>query len=153
MEIKSKLVEAHIIRIIKGKIEFLLMQRSEREKYPLIWQMVTGKIKENENAHETVIREIKEETNLTVDKMFVVPNVNPFYDSFDNTMNLVPVFVVEVMSDSEVRISDEHQNYEWLNKKEAKRRLAWPGQSESVELIHSYYTRKKENLNFIEINI
>lgn len=153
MEIKTGLIEAHIVRIIDRNIEFLLMQRSENEKYPNIWQMVTGKIKTNELAYETAKREIFEETNLIIDNIFVVPNVNHFYDSNDNSMNLVPVFVTKVKPESVVKISKEHQQFKWLKKKEAKKRLAWPGQSKSVDLIYNYLVGKKENLNFIEIDI
>ena len=93
MEINVKLIEAHIIRKVDDKIEFLLLKRSEEELYPNIWQMVTGKIRENEKAYETASREIKEETNLEIKNLFVVPNVNPFYNSEENSMNLVPVFM------------------------------------------------------------
>ena len=153
MEIKTSLIEAHIVRIIDGNIEFLLMQRSENEKYPNIWQMVTGKIKTNELAYETAKREIFEETNLIIDNIFVVPNVNHFYDSNDNSMNLVPVFVSKVKPESVVEISKEHQQFKWLKKKEVKKRLAWPGQSKSVDLIYNYLVGKKGNLNFIEVDI
>lgn len=153
MEIKSNLVEAHIVRIKNNKVEFLLLQRSENEKYPNIWQMVTGKIRDDELAYETAKREIFEETSLVIDNLFVVPNVNHFYDSNDNSMNLVPVFVTIVKFDSEIEISSEHQKYEWLKKKETNKRLAWPGQSESVKQIYNYLKGKKENLNFIEIII
>lgn len=153
MEIKSNLIEAHIVRLIDGKIEFLLLKRSEHEKYPNIWQMVTGKVRKAEEGFKAAIREIKEETNINVSNLFVVPNVNPFYNSDDDSVNLIPVFVTEVNLDTVVKISDEHQDYQWANKKEAKELLAWPGQSESVKIIHSFFSRKQKNLNFIEIDI
>ena len=151
MEINVKLIEAHIIRKVDDKIEFLLLKRSEEELYPNIWQMVTGKIRENEKAYETASREIKEETNLEIKNLFVVPNVNPFYNSEENSMNLVPVFMTVVDQDSEIIISKEHIKYKWVNKKEAKSKLAWPGQSYSVDIIHDYISRKSQNLNFIEV--
>ncbi len=153
MDIQVKLIEAHIVRQIGTKIEFLLLKRSENQLYPNIWQMVTGKIREKEKAYETVMREIKEETNLSIKNLFVVPHVNPFYNSTENSMNLVPVFVAIVPSDSKVVISDEHQKYKWVVKKEAKNKLAWPGQYYSVNLIHRYLSKKSENLNFIEVKI
>ncbi len=151
MNISTNLIEIHIVRIINGKIEYLLLQRSEDKLYPNIWQMVTGKPNKNELAYETAIREIKEETNLSTKKIFIVPNVNSFYNSFDDSVNFVPVFLSIVKNDEEVKISPEHQDYKWLRRKEAKKLLAWPGQAESVDIIHDYLTNKKENLNFIEI--
>ena len=50
---------------------------------------------------------------ISIENLFVVPNVNPFYSSDENSMNLVPVFVTIVPNKSEVRISDEHYKYKW----------------------------------------
>jgi len=151
LKIKSNLIEAHIIRINNGKIEYLILKRSADQKYPNIWQMVTGKIKEGETAYETAVREIKEETNLDTEKLYIVPNVNSFYNSDDDSNNLIPVFVSIVSNSSEVTISDEHQTFEWCSKKKAKKLLAWPGQLESVDIINDYFKKKKENLSFIEV--
>ncbi len=153
MEIKSNLIEGHIVRFHNNKIEYLLLKRSADQKYPNLWQMVTGKIKTGEKAYEAVVREIKEETCLEIDKLFIVPNVNSFYNSDDNSNNLIPVFVTVVKEDAAITISDEHQSYQWVNKKMAKKLLAWPGQSKSVDIIHNFFSNKKENLNFIEINL
>jgi dihydroneopterin triphosphate diphosphatase len=153
LEIKSSLIEAHIIRFVNDKIEYLLLKRSAHQKYPNIWQMVTGKINEGEKAYETVVREVGEETSLEIDKLFIVPNVNSFYNPDDNSTNLIPVFVTVVNEDEVVTISEEHQRYQWVNKKKAKRMLAWPGQSKSVDFIYEFFSSKKENLNFIEINL
>lgn len=153
MEIKSNLIEAHIIRQNEDIIEYLLLKRSSDQKYPDLWQMVTGKIKEGEKAYETVMREIKEETNLTPEKLYIVPNVNSFYNSDDDSNNLIPVFVSIVNNKAEVIISDEHQKFEWVGKKKAKKLLAWPGQSKSVNIIDDYFNKKKVNLNFIELKL
>jgi dATP pyrophosphohydrolase len=153
LNISTNLIEAHIIRIVNHKIEYLLLQRSADKLYPNIWQMVTGKPSENEKAYETAIREIKEETNLSTKKLFVVPNVNSFYNSFDDNINFVPVFLSMIDKNEEVKISSEHQDYKWVKRKEVTKLLAWPGQAKSVNIIHDYLTMKKENLNFIEIDL
>lgn len=153
MKISTNLIEAHIVKIVNNKVKYLLLQRSSNKVYPNIWQMVTGKPDKNEKAYETAVREIKEETNLFVKKLFIVPNVNSFYNSFDNSVNFVPVFLAIVHNYDEVKISTEHQDFKWVNRKEAKKLLAWPGQSKSVNIIHDYLTNKKDNLNFIEIHL
>lgn len=114
--------------------------------------MVTGKIEKGETAYSTALREIKEETGLSVKKLFVVPQVNSFYNSDDDSINLIPVFVALVGS-HDVRLSAEHQKFEWVKKDKAQTLLAWPGQAQSVEIIDDYFFKQKENLNFIEINI
>jgi dihydroneopterin triphosphate diphosphatase len=153
MNIISNLIEAHIFREQKGKLEFLLLKRSPNEYYPNLWQMVTGKIKENETAHKTALREIKEETNLTPEKYWVAPTVNSFYSPDKDYICLLPVFAAKVKNDCEVRISEEHIEYKWVNPEEAKSLLAWDGQRKSVDVIIDYFLNKNSFLNFIEIKM
>lgn len=154
MRITSSLVETHIFRY-KGNsddIEFLLLKRSDNQPYPGVWQMVTGKIKENEKAYETALRELKEETGLEPEKFWVVPYVNSFYSHEQDFVCLVPVFAVLVGS-NDVKISDEHSKYKWVDKDEAEKLLAWKGQRISVKTIHDYFTKERSFLNFIEIKL
>jgi len=151
MNITSNLIEAHIFRETENSIEFLLLKRAEDQIYPAVWQMVSGKIKENEKATETAVRELKEETNLTPLKMWIAPKVNSFYSSQSDSICLIPVFAVQVKKDSKVIISDEHSEYKWVTSDEAKRLLAWDGQRKAVELIEEYFLKQKSFLKFVEI--
>ncbi len=153
MNIISNLVEVHIFREIENGIEFLLLKRAEDQIYPAVWQMVSGKIKENEKAFETSLRELKEETNLTPLKMWIAPKVNSYYSSQSNSICLIPVFAVQVKKDSKVIISNEHSEYKWVTSDEAKRFLAWHGQRKAVDLIEEYFLNEKSFLKFIEIEI
>lgn len=153
MVIISNLIEAHIFREQNGILEFLLLKRSPDQYYPNIWQMVTGKIKENETAYNTALREIKEETSLVPEKFWVAPNVNSFYSSDKDYICLLPVFAAKVKFDSKVIISKEHSEYEWLSPEEAKKLLAWDGQRKSVDVIVDYFLNRNSFLNFIEIKL
>jgi len=153
LTITSTMIEAHIFRLNKNKIEFLLLRRSEKEIYPGLWQMVSGSIHKGELAYQTVVREILEETNLKPQKMWVVPNINSFYSPEKNYISLLPVFAVQVKSQSKVKISDEHSEYKWVTKEKAKKMLAWVGQRRSVDIISEYFTKEKSYLNFVELKI
>jgi dihydroneopterin triphosphate diphosphatase len=152
MNIKASLIEAHVIRKVGKDIEFLLLKRAQSEIYPGLWQMVTGSVDgENERGFETALREIKEETNLNPQKFWVVPNVNSFYWPEQDALYLIPVFVALVESCSVVKISEEHSDYKWVDKNNAIKLLAWPGQRKSVEIIHNYFINEQSFLNFVEI--
>ena len=151
MNIISNMIEVHLFRRDKKKIEFLILKRAKDQVYPNIWQMVTGKIKENETAKEAAIREIKEETGFLPISMWVVPNVNSFYSPQKDEICLIPVLLAEVENISKVVISDEHSNYRWVNYKKAKSLFAWPGQKRSLEIINEYLTKKKSLLKFVRI--
>ncbi len=154
MKLTSFLIEAHIFRqSISGEIEFLLLKRAENEKYPGIWQMVTGSIKKREKAFQTALREIKEETGLMPKKLWVVPNVNSFYEPVNDYLCMVPVFAALVENNSNVNVSTEHTEYKWANLDETKKLLAWKGQRVSVDTIHEYFTKERSFLNFVEIKL
>lgn len=151
MEITTKLVETHIIRIDGANIEFLLLKRAADDKYPNIWQMVTGTIEQNEKAYETAKREVFEETRLIPKTLFVVPTVNSFYSYDPEYICLIPVFVCIVDKITDVRISNEHSEYKWVTKDEAKELLAWPQQRNSVDIIFEYFNNPKSLLKFIDV--
>jgi dATP pyrophosphohydrolase len=153
MNIISNLIEAHIFRIKNGELEFLLLKRSPEQYYPNLWQMVTGKIKENETAYQSALREIEEETGLTPEKFWVAPTVNSFYSPDKNYICLLPVFAARVNQECEIKLSKEHTEYKWVNPDEAKQLLAWDGQRKSVDVIVDYVLNRNSFLNFIEIKL
>lgn len=151
MRLLSYVIEAHVIRIIKGEVYYLMLKRSTKEKYPGLWQMVSGAISKNEKAFRAALREIKEETGLSPQRFFAVPKINSFYLPERDHICFVPVFTAIVDSNSSVRLSEEHTEYKWVNKKDAIEMLAWPGQREVVEIIDEYFGTKQSALNFVEI--
>lgn len=153
MQLVSSLIEAHIFRLTGNDLEFLLLKRSEKEKYPNIWQMVTGSIDENEKAFQTALREIKEETGLTPERFWIVPQVNSFYSHEKDEICFVPVFAALVNERSDVAISSEHSEFLWLDKENSKKLLAWKGQRTAVDTIYEYFTSKDNHLKFIEIDL
>ncbi|MCU0342655.1 MAG: NUDIX pyrophosphatase [Ignavibacterium sp.] len=153
MNIISNLIEAHIFRIKNGELEFLLLKRSPEQYYPNLWQMVTGKIKENETAYQSALREIKEETGLTPEKFWVAPTVNSFYSPDKDYICILPVFAARVKDECEIKLSKEHTEYKWVNPGEAKQLLAWDGQRKSVDVIVDYVLNRNSFLNFIEIKL
>lgn len=153
MKIITNMVEAHIFREHDGRIEFLILKRSPAQYYPNLWQMVSGKIKPVEKAFEAALREIKEETGLTPLNLWIVPNVNSFYTEESDGLTFVPVFAAKVNPADNVQLSNEHVEYKWLPPEEAKKRLAWPGQKKSIDIIIDYFCNDNSFLNFMEIKI
>ncbi len=153
MEIVSDMVEVHLFRQNEKNLEFLLLKRSLGEFYEHLWQMVSGRIEENEKAFKTALREVKEETGLTVKKMWTLPNINSYYSPESDRINLIPVFAVLVDPQSKVILSDEHSEHKWLSKEECKKYLAWEGQRKSVDILFDYFFNYKEYLDLVEINL
>ena len=63
-----------------------------------------------------------------------IPHVDSYFDLAENAIRLVPVFAAQLDS-SPVQLSPEHERYEWLQAEDARRRLVWPGQRRSLEIV------------------
>ncbi len=147
------MIEAHIFRETENGIEFLLLKRANNQIYPGLWQMVTGKIEGEEKAHQTALREIKEETGLLPVQLWVAPTINSFYEPKDEYICLLPVFAARVEREAKVILSEEHTEYKWVGKDDAKKLLAWPGQREAVDIIEDYFLNEKSFFHFVEIKV
>lgn len=145
------MIELHIFRETNNGIEFLLLKRSEKEIYPGLWQMVSGKIEEGETAFRAAIREMKEETGMEPLQFWAAPNVNHFYSPENDTITILPVFAARVDKKLTAVMCDEHCDCRWADPEEAKKLLAWPGQRKSVELITEYIYHHQSFLKFVEV--
>lgn len=133
-----------------GRLLYLLLKRRPGKHYGHLWQGVAGQIEEGETAVETLLREIDEETGLKVTRAFTADHVTSFYQSYNDRMNLVPVFGVEVGS-AEVRLSGEHEAYRWVRFEEAVKMLTWNQQKKALSIINSILLTDDGRLNWSEI--
>ncbi len=100
--------------------EYLILQYN-----PTYWGLCKGGLEEGESMKDAAIREAKEETNLAEIS---------FLDGFEHKINYyltldgeryykeVTYFLGEVKN-GEVKISDEHQDHQWLHYEEALARI------------------------------
>lgn len=151
MSKKIDFVESYIIRFFNNELEFLLLKRAITERYPEIWQPITGTIEKDEKAYIAAIREIYEETGIKVKSLKVVPRINSFYIWELDKIVQVPVFVTEVERDSKIVLSKEHTEYKWLNKNQAIELVSFENQKISIQIIDANYNKLKNTFYFSEI--
>ncbi len=138
-DVSSRVVEVCIFKLVRKEPRYLLLHRSENDSlYPGIWQIVTGMLEGNEHAVAAALREVREETGLKPQRFWVVPHIDQFYSAPNDTMNLSPLFALQVNGTDEPRLSMEHQASEWLPYEQAESRLVWPGQKLGLKLLHDY---------------
>ncbi len=85
------------------------------------WDFVKGKIEVNENPHQTVIRETKEETGIT-DLDFIDGFEESIEYDFQYKGELIHkkvIFFLAKTSTGEIKISYEHLDYVWLEFEDA----------------------------------
>ena len=119
-----------IIRRNDGKI--LVLKRSVKDDHkPDVWETVGGGMDKDETPQEALEREISEETGLTV----TVGNpFNVFTFKKDTGEFKVGITFLCEYIDGEVLLSEEHDEYRWINPEEFAK-------MESVASLHEEIAR------------
>ncbi len=148
----SQIVEVCVFRIVKRESRFLLLKRSADEKvYPGIWQIVTGRIEENEHSVAAALREVREETGFSPHRFWRLPFVNSFYEPVKDLIHLCPYFAAEVSGEADPVLSSEHQEYQWCTFEKAQALLPWSGQRKGVGIVHHHIIPGSEESRLLEI--
>ena len=150
--VKVSVVDCHVVYWEADIPQFLTIKRSSQERYPLIWQCVTGGINLNEKAYQAAIRELKEETGLYPDKMWTIDRVNNYYDPKYDRVFLIPIFGIEVKS-KDVKLSSEHVEHYWGSKDKVKDKMLWTQQKSGLESFYQMITKDTKKLELSEISI
>lgn len=117
-KVVQKVVLGGVVFDTKGK--FLIMQRNENEDiYPGLWELPSGKKEELEEAKDSLLREIKEETGMDVEIVMPISVFNYQIEKPEEIRDSTQInFLVKKKDGQEVNISEEHQNYAWVSKDE-----------------------------------
>lgn len=116
---------------IRVQEKYLFLQRPPHKFQSERWGIPAGKIEHGETAAQTMVRETYEEVGLYVDnKEFIdVGVLFVRYPEMDFTYHM---FACEYTERPEIRISQEHQSYEWLTFDEALCRPLIDGEKEAI---------------------
>ncbi len=133
-KILVRVIDAYVFIRKNNMIKFLILKRAKTKIYEHLWQGVAGKIEKNEKPWEAAKRELKEETGLNPVNIFIADHLSSFYENYEDRINLVPVFGIEVDSDY-VILSDEHSKYKWAKYKTARKKLIWRGQKKGIKAV------------------
>ncbi|MBT6755762.1 MAG: NUDIX hydrolase [Candidatus Pacebacteria bacterium] len=102
-----------VISNSEGKI--LLLQRSNKSGAGGKWSIAGGGLDKGEKSEDGILREIKEEIQITVS------DLRPFFvKSYMNNDDFIVIIGYEAKYKSgEVALNWEHDDYQWVSKKEA----------------------------------
>ena len=130
------------VYVIRPSWHVLVLQRATNTRCPGSWETVHGHIEttSTERPEAAAVREVREETGLTVERLYNV-TVQPFYLHRYQAVQLAVVFAAFVAEDSQVVLGPEHQRAEWLTVDEALARYTWPRSraalNDIVDLLHT----------------
>ncbi|MEO7220600.1 MAG: ATPase, T2SS/T4P/T4SS family [Gemmatimonadaceae bacterium] len=128
---RAGVVDVYLIRPLAGGWKVLAVQRAIDTRCPNAWETVHGRLNDDERPEDGAMREVTEETGLTISRLYNV-TVQPFYLHMFQTVQLAIVFAAFVDEPATVTLGDEHQHYEWLAMDEAAERFVWPREVEAL---------------------
>lgn len=114
--------------------ELLLMRRTTR-RFNGKWFPVEGLVDSGEATEEAALREVREETSLTVERLYR-EQVEPML--FRSEV-FIYIFVGFVAPSADVILNPEHDAYEWLSPVLALQRLSLPEQQATLRRIQTRF--------------
>lgn len=141
--IKKKLIDLYPYRLDTDKPEYLLFRRSAAHIYAGQWRMIGGKVRENEMYWQAALRELKEETGLTPETLWVIPGVNQFYEPKTDQIHTIPAFAARLSPGSIITLEAEHSEFDWFPIEKAIKMILWPEQVRLLQLTDHILTSSK----------
>ena len=102
-----------VAALICDKDKFMICQRPENKARPLMWEFVGGKVEQGETKEQALIRECKEELDITVLPGKACADVT--YEYPDITIHLT-LFSCTITQGTPTKL--EHKDLRWITKKE-----------------------------------
>jgi len=102
-----------VAAIIKKNNLYLIVQRNKDKHLGLKWEFPGGKIQSNETPEEALIREIKEELNITINVHKKISEET--YK--DHKINILLSYFICTYQTGNMRLN-EHENFAWVKNKD-----------------------------------
>ncbi len=125
-------VDVYPLRRAGLTLEVLALRRAPGGRCNGAWEVVHGSIEEGETPLQAALRELGEETGLAPERLYNLSRVETFYRHRVDEVAFIPVFAAFVQN-AAVRLSSEHEAFEWLSFPAARERLAWPRERRALE--------------------
>ena len=130
-QIEVGTIDVYVVRPLASGWRVLALQRGQQARCPGAWEPVHGHIDPGEQPEQAAVRELREETGLVAEHLYIV-RVQPFYVRSTRTLQLAVVFAAFVAEPADVVIGTEHVRAEWLTVDDALVRYAFPGERASL---------------------
>ncbi len=134
-------VSVILLRERDGNHEVLLMRRVQ--SLAGSWCQVAGGIEPGETAWQAALRETREETGLTLARLYSADICEQFYEADKDHISILPVFVGYPAPGQEVRLNHEHSDFRWMSFEEAKAAVPFGGQRRVLAQIEEDFVRSE----------
>ena len=131
---KEKLFQVGVKALIEDESGKVLVFRADTtyehpEGVEAYWDIAGGRIKEGQNVEQALKREVEEETGIKKTESFeffsaVISNHEITLDDGKKSGLVLMIYKVRIPKRARIYLSEEHIGVEWVDKKEAAKRLA-----------------------------
>ena len=132
---KKKIMYVSAVALLDWQAKVLISHRSEDHLVlPNFWEFPGGKIKINENPDDAVVREIKEELSLDIDKKLLKPfsfNTHTYKNVYVDDLDVVIFFYI-CRSWKGTPLSNENKKILWIEIDKLKNYKLLPGNSKFI---------------------
>lgn len=107
--------------VVKDDKILILQRNKDEDIFPSMWELPSGKREPLESSESSLIREIKEETGLTVKIVVLLSIFDYQIERADEIKDSTQInFIVKSEGDikTDLKISFEHQNFAWIREDE-----------------------------------
>ena len=113
--------------------KFLLLRRASSKLEPGRWGVPAGKLEKGETSEKAAIRELLEETGISLERPSQIQCVGSLYIRKPESDYVYHLFRVQVDQVPEVRLSDEHESYKWASLKDLEEMPLMAGAKEALQ--------------------
>lgn len=114
--------------------EILYLKKAPGEFCENLWGIPAGKVKTGETLRQGIVRELKEETGISVNES-ELHYIQPLFVESSLIKNYVfHMFQYNVSSKPQVRLSHEHTAFGWLSLDEIQSLPLIPGSDKSLQI-------------------
>lgn len=121
--------------------EVLLVQRGEGS-YKGEWTLITGRIERGETAWQAAVREVQEETGLSLAALYSAGFCDQFYSPSFETVEVVPVFVGVAGPKPQVVLNGENSAFRWSGLRDAAELMPFHGHRVALDIVAREFVQK-----------
>ena len=129
----SKVLVIPYWRGASGPVEYAVFRKGEH-----YWQGIAGGVEAGESLLDAARREAMEEGGISADSDFSAPDAVSAF-RFEDRLITQYAFAVE-LKHRDIRLSEEHSEYRWLNYDDAWRTLRWEGDRAALTELNARLT-------------
>lgn len=135
-------IEAVACYLAKGE-SFLFLKKAKGRNEEETWGVAGGKIKTGEKSEQAVVREVLEETGVSIDAEKLSFETLLYVDNPCYGKYTLYIHSYSCEEDQEITLSEEHTEFKWLPLSEAKKLTLLSGGLQSMSFFERNLAKKE----------